>query len=78
MVNDVRAIVRGFFAERGKSVPEDTTDLFETEIIDSMELMELLLHMEEQHGISVPQDLMTVDNFRTINVIVGTVTNVAR
>ena len=43
MADDVRTMVRGFFSERGKKVANDQVDLFETEIIDSMELMELLL-----------------------------------
>lgn len=78
MAEDVREVVRGFFVERGKNIPDDKTDLFETEIIDSMELMELLLYLEERHEISVSQDLMTVDNFRSIDAIVGTVANPSR
>jgi len=72
MPEDLRAIVRCFFTERGKRIADDKVDLFETEIIDSMELMELLLHLEERHGISIAQELMTVANFRNIDAIVAT------
>lgn len=72
MADDRRNMVRAFFAERGKRIPSDATDLFESEIIDSLELMELLLFLEERHGIAVAQELMTADNFRSVDAIVRT------
>jgi acyl carrier protein len=72
MADDRRGAVRAFFAEKGKKIPSDATDLFEAEIIDSLELMELLLHLEERHGIAVAQELMTADNFRSVDAIVRT------
>lgn len=78
MADDVRKIVHSFFAERGKSVSSDSTDVFEAGIIDSMELMELLLHMEERHGISIDQEWMSVDNFRSIDAITETIQKFSR
>jgi len=73
MDKTLRGSVYEFFAQRGKTVSGDTVDLFESEIIDSMELMEFLLHLEETHNITIAQEQMTVDNFRTVDAIVRTI-----
>ncbi len=72
MTDDLRSAVRAFFLQKGKTIPSDATDLFESEIIDSLELMELLLYLEERHNIAVSQNLMTADNFCSIDAIVRT------
>ncbi len=68
---DVRAAVLEFFAERGKPIPDAATDLFDSGIIDSMDLIELVAHLESAGGMDIPQEAMTVDNFRNLNAIVA-------
>lgn len=68
----LREIARAFFNDRHKTIASDDQDLFQAEVIDSLELMELLVHLDEQHGISIDQNEMSADNFRSINAIVAT------
>ncbi len=71
--DDVGSAIRDFFSQRGKSIPSDAADLFANEIIDSMELLALVIHLEEKFGLEIDQEMMTVDNFRTVNSIINTV-----
>ncbi len=70
---DVKAAVSAFFSSRGKAIPAADFDLFDSELIDSMELLELIMHLEEEFNLSIDQDLMSVDNFRTLERIAETV-----
>jgi acyl carrier protein len=72
-VNKVINLVISFFNERGKEIPSNDYDLFDNEIIDSMELLELIVLLESDLGIRINQEHMTVDNFRNVNQIVLTV-----
>ena len=72
---EVRGAVTSFFASRGKPAAEDDVDLFETQYIDSMELLELITHLEDVLQVSIDQDLMSVDNFRSIGQIIKTIDN---
>ena len=69
----IRRSINAFFAERGKGDVALDIDIFETGVINSMELLELLMHLEEALGIELPQDFMTVDNFRTVETIIDTI-----
>jgi acyl carrier protein len=71
--NEKRDAVTAFFAGRGKPATGDDVDLFETQYIDSMELLELIMHLEDTLQVSIDQDLMSVDNFRTIAQIIKTI-----
>jgi len=71
--NEIRDAVTAFFAGRGKPATGDDVDLFETQYIDSMELLELIMHLEDTLQVSIDQDLMSVDNFRTIAQIIKTI-----
>ena len=74
---EIRIAVTSFFADRGKPAAEDDVDIFETEYIDSMELLELIMHLEEELKVSIDQDLMSVDNFRSVGRIIQTVSQSA-
>jgi acyl carrier protein len=74
---EARAALASFFAERGKALPGAGVDLFESEAIDSMELLELVMWLEERHGIDIPQEAMSVDNFRTLERMAATVAQAA-
>jgi acyl carrier protein len=74
---DHRIAVLSFFAERGKRIPGDDVDLLDSGIIDSMDLVELVAHLETQ-GVDIPHEAMSVDNFRSISAIVATCARGAR
>ena len=73
-MNETQTInaIHAFFHERDKGIPSDDMDLFESGTIDSMDLLELIVHLEASIGASVGQELMTVDNFRSVNRIIAT------
>lgn len=68
---DARSAVLAFFAERGKLIADPKADLFETGIIDSMDLIELVTHLEATRGYHLAHDALTVDNFRNLEAIVS-------
>jgi len=45
------------------------TSLLEEGLIDSMDLQRLVAFLEEQFGVSVPDDLLMPENFETIRSI---------
>ena len=49
--------------------PADETDLIETGTIDSLALVELLLALEQEFGISIPFDALDIESFRTVATI---------
>ena len=69
----VAEVIAEFFVGRGKQPPAADVDLFATEAIDSMELLDLVLHLEHTLNIEIQQELMSLENFRTITAIARTV-----
>lgn len=67
---DVRAAILAFFDERGKPIPDPAVDLFDSGVIDSMDLIELVAHLEAAGQLDIPQEFMTVDNFRSLDAMV--------
>ena len=55
------------------STPE--TDLFETGLVDSLTLVELLLQLEERLGVRISVEDIEPDNFRSIRAIASFVTS---
>jgi len=52
----------------GKSVALDE-DLLISGTLDSLNVMALVAHIETDHGIAVPPEDITLDNFETLNAI---------
>lgn len=52
---------------------EDDTDLFENGILDSMTLVLLINNIEEQLNVFIPEDIVTLENFATVERIADTV-----
>lgn len=46
-------------------------NLLTSGLIDSLGIMRLITYIEEQFGVEVLPEDVTIDNFRTINVIAG-------
>jgi methoxymalonate biosynthesis acyl carrier protein len=61
-------IIRRFFSERGPIIDDDL-DLFESGVIDSMTVIELIVYLEKQLETHLNAETITMDNFRTIKRI---------
>jgi D-alanine--poly(phosphoribitol) ligase subunit 2 len=55
-------------------VPSADTDLFETGLLDSLAFVQLLLHLEQDFGVTTSVDDLELDNFRSITRIAEFVT----
>ena len=51
------------------SVPSADTDLIETGVLDSLLLVDLIMHLEMQHGIVVDIEDLEFENFRSVRSI---------
>ncbi len=65
-----------YFSDMGMT-PGDDTDLFEANIIDSMGLIELVTFIDQELHVAINQDAMKLENFRTINDIVNTISGIS-
>ena len=62
----------GMFVERFSiEVPSPDTDLLESGILDSLQLVELLLHLEQGFGFRVSIETLELDNLRTLRRLAG-------
>jgi len=50
---------------------DENTDLFESGIIDSMGVIELVSFIEERYDVSLDAKQMSADNFKTVNSILS-------
>ena len=71
-LGEIKDRLIAYFAEQGTPVGVND-DLFGTNVIDSMGVIELVLFIEENLGIELNQDTMRAENFRTIERIAATV-----
>lgn len=49
-------------------IPTSDTDLFETGLLDSLGLVDLLVQLEERYGLTISADL-NVDDYRSVDAI---------
>jgi acyl carrier protein len=60
--------ITAFFAETmGIAAPTPDTDLFECGVLDSLTFVNVLLHLEEAHGLVISFDTLETDDLSTIN-----------
>ena len=71
-LDEIERRLINYFVKQGKSVEPDD-DLFETNMIDSMGVIELVLFVEEKLGVELDQNVMEKGNFQTIEKIAGTI-----
>lgn len=62
-------ITRLFATALNLDVPSADTDLFETGALDSLALVELLLQLEQQFGVTTSVEDLDVQNFSSIRSI---------
>lgn len=56
-------------------VPSLETDLFESRLLDSMGLVELVAALEQQFGIVIAFDTLDLDHFRSVGSIASLVSS---
>ena len=74
-MNDILTVVRGIVArhlKRRQAVPDDKP-LVSGGLIDSMSIVDLILDLQSELGVSIPTSEVQPDDFDTIEKIVGTV-----
>ena len=70
MTTDPRAELRSFLGSRFPQVElADEEDIFALGFVNSLFAMELVLFVERTFGLEVPNDELTLDNFRSIKSI---------
>ena len=52
---------------------EDDTDLFESGILDSLSLVVLINRIEEEMGVFIPEEVVALSNFATVEKIASLV-----
>ncbi len=55
-----------FLEQMNVEVPSVETDLLETGVLDSLRLVELLMHLEAEFGVVVSVEDLEIDHFRSI------------
>ncbi|MGH8311846.1 MAG: acyl carrier protein [Gammaproteobacteria bacterium] len=60
--------------DMGLPVASPDTDLFETGILDSLALVNLLLHIETRFNVTVALKQLNLDSFRSVGAIAGFIT----
>ncbi|WP_327087616.1 acyl carrier protein [Nonomuraea sp. NBC_01738] len=74
MHDDVRQKVRGFVAPHfgGRDLADDE-DIFALGFVDSLFAMEMVMFIERTFAVTISNDLLLIDNFRTVDRMVGLV-----
>lgn len=63
--------------ENNEEIVEDMDrDLLASGILDSFDIVNLVVDLEENFSIEIDVDLVTPDNFRTANSIIGFMENI--
>ena len=74
LVNDIHTALR----ERLMViVSSEEVDLFETGLVDSIGLVELILELEDRFGISLPMENLEIDDLRTIRRIAALIVRIS-
>jgi D-alanine--poly(phosphoribitol) ligase subunit 2 len=71
----IREVERVFVEKLSRPVDSPDTDLFESGILDSMSLIDLLLQLEENFGYTVSIADLELDQIRTVRKIAEQVAN---
>jgi len=64
--SSIEHMVQLFFLELNLDVPDPDTDLIEEGLLDSLMLVELIVHLEDRYGIEVSLDELELDHFRSL------------
>ncbi len=70
----LRDRIKGLFSEQmNVEVPSHDADLLESGLLDSMGLVDLLVHLEKTFGLTIGLDELNVEDFRSVATIAAVV-----
>ena len=70
-MQDIRTKIKAFLARFLQNLDvQDDQDIFAMGVVNSLFAMQLVLFVENEFGISVENEDLDIDNFRSINAIV--------
>jgi acyl carrier protein len=70
MIDDTKTRIRTFLAKFFQNYTvQDDEDIFALGFVNSLFAMQLVMFVETEFGISVENDDLDIDNFRTVNAI---------
>lgn len=70
---EISTSLREYLAERTGATVADDHDLFESGLVNSMFAMELVVHLEQAHGVSILGPDLKLANFRSVEAMTGLV-----
>jgi acyl carrier protein len=74
MTSDPRAEIRSFLKKRFPQVElTDEEDIFALGFVNSLFAMELVTFIERTFSMEIPNDELTLDNFRSVKAMAGLV-----
>ena len=69
-MEEINAKIRAFLAKYFQNVElQDDQDIFSMGFVNSLFAMQLVLFVEKEFGISVDNEDLDIDNFRTLNTM---------
>ena len=72
--SDYKSKILEYFKSQNKEVFDDS-DLFVSGMLDSIDMVDLVMYLEETFKIKIPQKLLTLQNFNTPKKIAKVVEN---
>ena len=57
-----------YFKKQNKNVLPDT-ELFKSGLLDSIDMIDLVMHLEEEYEIKIPETYLKLENFNTVKNI---------
>ena len=68
--NDMVGAIRSLLSEKLLAeVDSPDTDLLKAGVLDSLALIQLLLHLEESFGVKIPLDELEIEDLRSVSSI---------
>jgi D-alanine--poly(phosphoribitol) ligase subunit 2 len=74
LVSGIRSVLRDHL---NVLVESPDTNLLETGLVDSIGLVELILHLEDRFSIALPMESLELDDLRSINAIADLITRIS-
>ncbi len=72
-IDEVREAILGFVAARNPGLPAGaitgTTSLVTSDALDSIGILDLMMHLGDRYGVEVDEDAFELSNFETVDAL---------